>query len=89
MYRVSAPDMSLEASDDGQNFHAVAELPGGRSPEYTISFPAVTAKYFRVTFKQTPPPAIPAANAAPIPRNYGPPSPTTRSPSWSFIPERA
>lgn len=73
MYRVSAPVISLEASDDGQNFHAVAELTGGRSPEYTIAFPAVTAKFFRVTFKQTPPAPIPAAIAGANPANYGPP----------------
>ena len=50
---------TLEASDDGQNFHKVVSLSGGRAPEHTISFDPVTAKYFRVTFKHTPPPPFP------------------------------
>ena len=56
----SAPDKALEASDDGQTWRAVAQLNGPSTPEHTISFPAVTAKYFRVTFKRTPPPPVPA-----------------------------
>jgi hypothetical protein len=52
----SRPDRSLEASDDGQNFKVVAKLNGGVAPEHTYSFPAATAKYFRVTFKAGPPP---------------------------------
>ena len=57
---ISPPEKALEASDDGQNFRLVAQLSGGSAPEHTISFPAVTARYFRVTFKRTPPPPIPA-----------------------------
>jgi hypothetical protein len=64
---ISAPEKTLEASDDGQNFREVLSLGGGRkapeetvSPEQTISFSPVTAKYFRVTFKHNPPPAPPA-----------------------------
>ena len=53
---VSGPDRSLETSDDGQNFRVVAKLSGGLAPEHTYSFPAVSAKYFRVTFKPSPPP---------------------------------
>jgi hypothetical protein len=49
----------LEASDDGATFKAVAKLSGGSAPEHTIAFPAVTAKYFRVTFKRLPPPPVP------------------------------
>ena len=56
---IAPPDKALEASDDGQNFRLVTALPGGDSPEHTVSFPAVTAKYFRVTFKRTPPPPVP------------------------------
>ncbi|HUB30660.1 MAG TPA: glycosyl hydrolase [Terracidiphilus sp.] len=56
---IAPPEKTLEASDDGQAFRTVATLPGGESPEHTISFPAVTAKYFRVAFKRTPPPPIP------------------------------
>jgi len=45
---------SLEASDDGQNFHVVAALPHSSAPESTINFSPVTAKYFRVTFETLP-----------------------------------
>ena len=50
---------SVEASDDGQAFHEVAKLNGGSSTEHTYSFPASTAKYFRVVFKQGPKPPLP------------------------------
>jgi hypothetical protein len=56
---MGSPDKELEASDDGQSFHPVAKLSGGSAPEDTISFPAVTARYFRVVFKRTPPPPVP------------------------------
>ena len=46
---------ALEASDDGQNFHVVVDIPKGGSTEHTLSFAPVTAKYFRVTFKKMPP----------------------------------
>jgi len=55
-----APEKALEVSDDGQNFRMATKFSAGSGPEYTISFPAVTAKYFRVTFKRTPPPPITA-----------------------------
>jgi hypothetical protein len=45
----------LECSDDGKQFRTVVAIPGGRSPELTISFPAATAKFFRLTFKTQPP----------------------------------
>lgn len=63
------PVKTLEASDDGVNFRVVVELPDGRSPEQTVAFAAVTAKYFRVKFMRPEfkapngyvPPATPAA----------------------------
>ncbi|MFP5228021.1 MAG: glycosyl hydrolase [Acidobacteriota bacterium] len=57
---IGAPKKALEASDDGQNWRTIQELGAGDSPELTVSFPAVTAKYFRVTFLRTPPPPRPA-----------------------------
>ena len=54
------PEKSLEASDDGQNFRLVVKLPEGGAPQHTLSFAPVTAKFFRVTFKRTPPPPVPA-----------------------------
>ncbi len=58
--RMGAPEKTLEASDDGQNFRKVASLSGGGAPEHTISFAPVTARFFRVAFRRTPPPPIPA-----------------------------
>ena len=40
----------LEASTDGSTFTEVARFPTGTSAEYTITFPAVTAKALRVRF---------------------------------------
>ena len=56
---ITNPDKSLQASDDGRNFREVAQIPDGDSPEYTISFPEVKAKYFRVVFKRGAPPPLP------------------------------
>ena len=50
---------ALEASDDGQNYHLVLDLPKGGSTEHTLSFAPVTAKFFRVTFKTQPVPPNP------------------------------
>ena len=56
----------INAGEDPRSQRRRAELPCGRvklpdgdAPEHTISFPPVTAKYFRVTFKRTPPPPMP------------------------------
>ncbi|MFC5863147.1 glycosyl hydrolase [Acidicapsa dinghuensis] len=76
----SSPEKNLEASDDGQTWHLVAKLEDTNAPEHTISFPAVTAKYFRVTFRRTPPPPIPAWAQGIDPSSFGiklPPKPTT------------
>src|SRR5580704_6637366 len=75
---ISAPEKTLEASDDGQNFRKIVSLSGGRAPEYTVSFEPVTAKYFRVTFKHNPPPPIPAWAEGIDPSSFGarPISPT-------------
>ena len=56
---VGVPDKTLDASDDGKTFRVVARLSGGSAPEHTISFPAVTAKFFRVSFKRLPAPPLP------------------------------
>ncbi len=59
-----ASGRALEASDDGSNFRFIATLPkGGFS--HTVAFPAVTARFFRVTFEtvtSTPNPGIPASD---------------------------
>jgi hypothetical protein len=56
---VTNPEKSLESSDDGQNFRTIVKLPEGGSPQHTVSFPPVTAKFFRVVFRRTPPPPLP------------------------------
>jgi hypothetical protein len=44
----------LESSDDGQQFHTISPIPAGAR---TIAFPAVTARFFRLTVRTLPPPA--------------------------------
>jgi hypothetical protein len=52
----SRPKKSLEASDDGKNWRRVVVINNADFWEDTVAFPALTAKYFRVTFEKTPPP---------------------------------
>jgi alpha-L-rhamnosidase/Glycosyl hydrolases family 2, sugar binding domain len=76
---IGSAEEALEASDDGQNFRVVTRLSGGNSPERTTSFPAVTAKYFRVTFRRGAPPQRPAWAVGLNPASLGynlPPPPT-------------
>lgn len=40
----------LEASTDGTSFNEIAKFPTGTSAQYTVTFPAVTAKALRVKF---------------------------------------
>ena len=68
---ISNPEKSLEASDDGQSFRLVVKVPEGGAPEHTLSFPPVTAKFFRVTFKRTPPPPGPAWASGIDPESLG------------------
>jgi len=51
----------LESSDDGGQFHTVAAIPGGAR---TIAFPAVSARFFRVTVRT---PAAQPAGRGPAP----------------------
>ncbi len=71
IYGVAAPTKELEVSDDGQTFRKVADLPGSEAPQNTISFPAATAKYFRIVLKHTPPPKPPAWAAGLDPSSFG------------------
>ena len=48
----------LEASDDGQTFHKVADFDFTSIVERTISFDAVTARYFRLVFPAQPAPIV-------------------------------
>jgi hypothetical protein len=51
----------LEASDDGINFKFVCVIQPGAVMQQTIAIPPTTAKYFRVTVKNPPPPVNIAA----------------------------
>jgi alpha-L-rhamnosidase len=68
---ISNPEKSLEASDDGQTFHTVIKLPDGGSPEHTVSFPPVKARFFRVIFLRVPPPKPPAWAEGLDPSSFG------------------
>ena len=68
---IGSPEKSLEASDDGQEFREVVKLPDGGAPEHTVSFPPVTAKFFRVVFRRSPPPPLPAWASGLDPASFG------------------
>jgi len=46
---------ALETSDDGKQFKTVMEIKSGRAGQTTITFPPVTARFFRITFTTLPP----------------------------------
>ena len=51
----AAPSVAaIEASDDGQGFRKLADIPNDGGVEHTIAFPATTARFFRVTFVDQP-----------------------------------
>jgi hypothetical protein len=77
IFGLVAPEKSLEASDDGQDFRVIASLPRSGAAAHTVSFPVVTAKFFRVVFKRPLPvsPAPPAIDPASLGISV-PPQPT-------------
>ena len=48
----------LEASDDGQYFRKIAEIPFSSIVERTAAFDAVTARYFRLVYPAQPAPVV-------------------------------
>src|ERR1035437_7094248 len=48
----------LEAGDDGKIFNKVCNIPAGGVPQQTITIPVTTARFFRITFKNPPLPAL-------------------------------
>ena len=51
-----APSIAdVEASDDGQTFRKLADIPNDGGEEHTIAFPATSARFFRVAFTDKPP----------------------------------
>jgi hypothetical protein len=71
MTGATAPEKTLEASDDGQTFRKVIILANGEAPENTISFAPVKAKYFRVSFRPTPRPPVPFWADGSDPASFG------------------
>ena len=57
-YRALPPanTRSLEVSDDGKTFTKVMDIPLGGSPLQTLSFPEITARYFRFNIQNPPQP---------------------------------
>ena len=52
----AAPSIAdVEASDDGQTFRKLLDIPNDGGEEHTIAFPATNARFFRVAFTDKPP----------------------------------
>ena len=60
------PGPDLEASDDGQTFRTIANIPASTSVQNTVSFAPAQARFFRVAFV-TPPPPPPREIDLPLP----------------------
>ena len=56
----------LEASDDGLHYRPVADISSSSIAQRTVAFPAVTAKFFRVSFPEPTTTAAPASAALPL-----------------------
>src|SRR5437660_10118220 len=55
MFGAASSIAAMEASDDGQTFHKLADIPADGGIEHTTAFPAATARVFRITFTDKPP----------------------------------
>lgn len=51
-----ADGRALEASDDGLHYRLITHIPPGAVLQQTIPVPETTARYFRITIKNPPPP---------------------------------
>lgn len=56
MFGDKSDTRSLQLSDDGIHFKQIMFIPAGGMIQQTLSFPEISAKYFRITFKNPPPP---------------------------------
>ena len=55
MFGAAVSVADIEASDDGQTFRKLADIPNDGGVEHTIAFPVTTARFFRVAFTDKPP----------------------------------
>ncbi|MBD2702721.1 glycoside hydrolase [Spirosoma sp. BT702] len=58
-FRGGNENRTLQVSDDGMSFRDVAKVPGSIAAQNTVSFPATTAKFWRMAIKTLPPPTNP------------------------------
>jgi hypothetical protein len=56
-FGAAASIADIEASDDGQTFHKLVDIPNDGGVEHTIAFPPTTARFFRVALTTPGPPA--------------------------------
>jgi hypothetical protein len=55
MFGAASSIADVEASDDGQTFRKLVDIPNDGGEEHTIAFPTTTARFFRVAFTNKPP----------------------------------
>ncbi|BDZ44467.1 glycosyl hydrolase [Naasia aerilata] len=73
-----AVDATLEVSEDGETYRAVAELPGSASPVRSRSFPPITGRWFRLVLTGGPAAAtVPPMAPGVLPLPFPPPAPET------------
>ena len=54
MFGAAASIAGVEASEDGQNFRKLVDIPNDGGQEHTIAFPATSARFFRIVFTDKP-----------------------------------
>jgi hypothetical protein len=80
LFGAAAPGPEFQVSDDGQAFRKMANVPTDGAHVHTISFPAETARFFRLSFTTPPPPTAPAGMRFDVDfGNFGGPPPTDYS----------
>jgi hypothetical protein len=55
MFGAAASIAEVQASDDGQTFRKLTDIPNDGGQEHTIAFPSTMARFFRVAFTDKPP----------------------------------
>ena len=55
MFGAAASIAEVQASDDGQTFRKLTDIPNDGGEEHTIAFPATATRFFRIAFTDKPP----------------------------------
>jgi hypothetical protein len=58
MFGAAASIAGVEASDDGQSFRKLVDIPNDGGQQHTIAFPATSARFFRIAFTDKAPAAF-------------------------------